>query len=288
MFQWPFKCNKMNRLLILVILCAFLKINGQNSVRVFYQLESKSNVKQDSADLDLYVLDIDIPKKSSKFYNYTYLKNDSVYLSMKKESDVRGSVNFDTRKMKYPIFNIGVLKQNATYEMVQILDGDVFRYLDGKDAKWSILSEKIRIGDYDCQKATATVGGRNWEVFFTVEISLPFGPYKFGGLPGLIVQAKDDSNSYIFTMVGLEKTNQKDFVPKIFTKGIKTTKEKYYKAFNAYKIDPVKKLRENIITYPDGDYMKLAQPLPSDYIKSREAKMKKYLLENDNYIEIKK
>lgn len=278
----------MNKLLKLVLMF-FISANfySQNSVRVYYQVESKPNIKQDSADVDVYVLDINTQKGNSKFYNYTYLKSDSVYISLKKESDMKGGVNFDSRNLKYPNFNIGVVKENSNYEMIQILDGEAFQYPDGKDAKWDISSHKMKIENYDCQEAKATIGGRKWTVYFATDLPFSYGPYKLGGLPGLIISAKDETNSYVFKMVGLEKiSDENSFTPGIFSRTIKTSKERYYKAFKNYTIDPAKKLRENIITYPDGNYMKLAQPLPPDYIKKREEKMLKYLKENDNYIEI--
>ncbi len=278
----------MNKLLKIIVVF-FINANfyAQNSIRVYYQVESKQDIKQDSADVDLYVLDINIKKGTSKFYNFTYLKSDSVYVSLKKQSDMKGAVNFDSRTMKYPNFNIGVLKENSKYDIIQMLDGDVFQYPDGKDSKWNISSEKTKIENYQCQKAKTTIGGRKWSVYFTTELPFYYGPYKLGGLPGLIVSAKDETDSYIFKMVGLEKINdESEFTPKIFSRIIKTSKEKYYRAFNNYKTDPVKKLRENIITYPDGDYMKLANPLSPEYIKKREEVMVKYLRENDNYIEI--
>lgn len=200
---------------------------------------------------------------------------------------MKGGVNFDSRTMKYPNFNIAVLKQNSSYETIQIFDGDIFQYPDGKDAKWDISARKAKIENYNSQEATATIGGRKWIVNFSTEIPFAYGPYKLGGLPGLIVSARDETDSYIFKIVGLEKIKQERvFTPKIFSRTIKTSKEKYYKAFKNYKVDPAKKLKENIITYPDGDFMTLAKPLSTDYIKKQENLMLKYLKDNDNYIEI--
>lgn len=51
------------------------------------------------------------------------------------------------------------------------------------------------------------------------------------------------------------------------------------------KKDPARKLRENIVTQPDGDYMKLANPLPADYIKRKEEEWKQYYKDNDNDID---
>jgi len=84
------------------------------------------------------------------------------------------------------------------------------------DFKWQLSNEHKRILIYDCQKATCTFRGRNYIAWFTSEIPIQNGPYKFGGLPGLILQISDDKDHYVFTCIGVEKP--KTIVPiKLFT-----------------------------------------------------------------------
>lgn len=276
-------------IITIVFLIAFnFNLYSQDSFRIYYKVESKSNIKQDSANIDIFVLDIDTKNQSSKFYNFTYLKTDSIYNSLKKESELKGLVSFNTKNITYPNFNIGVIKSYSNYNIIQILDGDIYEYPDGKDIKWNLTSEVSKIDNYNCQKAEGVIGGREWAVYYTKDIPLTYGPYKFGGLPGLILFANDKTNSYNFKMIAIEKTNaEQSFEPNIFNRAIKTTKEKFHKALNNYKIDPVKKLKQGIISYPDGSYIKLSNPLSDEYIKKRENIVLKYLNENDNYIEKK-
>lgn len=58
---------------------------------------------------------------------------------------------------------------------------------------WSIdynISKKI--DKYLCYKATAIFRGSNIVAYFTKEIPYPTGPYKFGGLPGLILEVYEE------------------------------------------------------------------------------------------------
>ena len=59
---------------------------------------------------------------------------------------------------------------------------------------WQIENSKDTIiAGYTCQKATTTFRGRDYEAYFTNEIANQGGPWKFDGLPGLIlsVTSKD-------------------------------------------------------------------------------------------------
>jgi len=69
---------------------------------------------------------------------------------------------------------------------------------------WVIHSNAHRLlGSFDCQKATGVFGGREYEVWFTYDIPIPSGPFKLGGLPGLILEARtfDDKVSFTFSSI---------------------------------------------------------------------------------------
>ena len=74
--------------------------------------------------------------------------------------------------------------------------------------EWKFSDEETdSIMGYDCRKATVEFAGRNYTAWFTPEIPLPFGPYKFGGLPGLILKLEDAERQYIWEAVGFERDN---------------------------------------------------------------------------------
>lgn len=74
--------------------------------------------------------------------------------------------------------------------------------------EWNFSDEETdSIIGYDCRKATVEFAGRSYTAWFTSEIPLPFGPYKFGGLPGLILKLEDAEQQYIWEAVGFERDN---------------------------------------------------------------------------------
>ena len=59
--------------------------------------------------------------------------------------------------------------------------------------------------DWKLQKATTDFGGRKWTAWFTTEIPYSEGPYKFKGLPGLVVELSDSENNFQFELVKISK-----------------------------------------------------------------------------------
>lgn len=59
---------------------------------------------------------------------------------------------------------------------------------------------------YECRKATTEFAGRQYTAWFTPEIPLPFGPYKFGSLPGLILKIEDGERQFVWEAVGFQRT----------------------------------------------------------------------------------
>ncbi|MEO7531474.1 MAG: GLPGLI family protein [Sediminibacterium sp.] len=69
---------------------------------------------------------------------------------------------------------------------------------------WVIIQETKVIKGFPCQKATCKFRGRNYEAWFCSQIPYSNGPWKLGGLPGLILEAYDVNKEVTFTFVGFE------------------------------------------------------------------------------------
>jgi len=70
--------------------------------------------------------------------------------------------------------------------------------------QWTLESEKQTICGYQCQRATCHWRGRDYEAWFTSAIPLKSGPWKFGGLPGLIMKIYDTKHLYTWEAVSVE------------------------------------------------------------------------------------
>lgn len=95
------------------------------------------------------------------------------------------------------------------------------------DFKWKLAAGDTLILDKFCKKATCSYAGRNYVAWYTEEVNLPYGPYIFGGLPGLIMYLHDTKYNWVFTCNGIEKaTKLRDMYLYKDKRYQKTTREK--------------------------------------------------------------
>lgn len=66
------------------------------------------------------------------------------------------------------------------------------------DFEWKLIDETKPIGNFSCQKAETHFRGRKYTAWYTRSIPLPYGPWKFHGLPGLILEVTDEKEEVKF------------------------------------------------------------------------------------------
>jgi len=64
---------------------------------------------------------------------------------------------------------------------------------------WTITEETKKIANYECVKAKTYFRGRNYEAWFTKDIPVWAGPWKFSGLLGLILEVYDTEKKVFIT-----------------------------------------------------------------------------------------
>lgn len=71
--------------------------------------------------------------------------------------------------------------------------------------EWKITGKTTQVLGYECNEAVTDFRGRLWHVWFTYAIPLRYGPWKLGGLPGLILKAEDADGLYTYELIGIQK-----------------------------------------------------------------------------------
>lgn len=141
--------------------------------------------------------------------NYT-----SIYYKVVKEKTNNRILTFDRP---------GNVKTNAYYiESLDVLG-------------WNIKSDTATINGIKCQRADLQFGNRYWSAWFAPDIPITDGPYKFAGLPGLIVRIADSQKYWSFDMLSLNKI-QKEVVINFDTglEPIRMEKREFYKSKRNY------------------------------------------------------
>lgn len=137
-------------------------------------------------------------------------------------------------------------KGEELYDEYDLLETTILKLQTKDTQNWKLTNESKKVKDLTLQKATTHYGGRDWTAWFTKEIPFQEGPYKFHGLPGLIVELYDDKNDYKFDLVKsvkLDKHVNNMFIKMSKEMSVSTTWEKYKSTKLAYYESPINFLR---------------------------------------------
>ncbi len=63
---------------------------------------------------------------------------------------------------------------------------------------WRMEEGSKEIIGYRCRRATVSFRGRHYTAWYAPDLPLPYGPWSFHGLPGLILEIRDDTNRVAF------------------------------------------------------------------------------------------
>jgi GLPGLI family protein len=101
---------------------------------------------------------------------------------------------------------VNKIYQESKMELLTEMMAKLYKYFQPLNLMdWKINNQTKVINGYKCQKATTSYAGRDYVAWFDSEIPISDGPYKFYGLPGLIISVYDTKEHYKFDLVGLEK-----------------------------------------------------------------------------------
>ncbi len=73
---------------------------------------------------------------------------------------------------------------------------------------WELIEGDSTILGYACKPATTTFRGRKYTAYYAPELALPYGPWKFSGLPGLILALSDEKGEHKYTAIGIEEIKE--------------------------------------------------------------------------------
>lgn len=196
-----------------------------------------------------------IGNNKSMFVSYWKLCSDTAFNNMQSIEDVKEyaanpSLRPPTARVQYRLFK-NYPKDFFTY--TRAIPPDIYKYEEPMNQlNWIIEDSIIKWKKHNIQKATTEYGGRKWEAWFTPEIPISEGPYKFHGLPGLILKIKDSKEHYVFVLDIIEAAEEGAVIE--FANGIRyinTDKKGYYQAYEYFRNDIINRAKEVGIDAPD-------------------------------------
>ena len=104
--------------------------------------------------------------------------------------------------------------------------------------QWELVPGDSVIAGYTCHRAQTHYRGRDYTAWYTEEIPLSYGPYKFRGLPGLIACIYDRDRDHVFTLQGFERAPAGEMIYRKEREYFKTTRERLQEANRRYMANP--------------------------------------------------
>ena len=74
--------------------------------------------------------------------------------------------------------------------------------------EWQFIpDDTIRLSNYLCNKAQINYAGRNYTAWYALDYPISYGPFKFWGLPGLIIKIEEESGLFIWELYKMNKVH---------------------------------------------------------------------------------
>lgn len=203
----------MNRIISIMMLFVALVSSAQQKAQIKVGYDYEVNVNGQVRKADYILLS---GQQGSLFYNPTALWMDVI------SKDDAACQAYGAMASKLQESGRGNEVPNRANSMYVIKDFEKQRktvYDDFSDQyavydepfgemQWEVVADSTKtILGYECVMARSSYHGRDWTAWFAPEIPVSDGPWKFAGLPGLILKAMESKGLHSFTANGIETTD---------------------------------------------------------------------------------
>ncbi len=125
------------------------------------------------------------------------------------------------------IASVGNLDEGTYTNHYKFLTRDFLVTGELPELAWKLTGEEGMLLDRQVMKATATMDSVSVEAWFAPEISAPFGPDNYGGLPGLILMLSIDDGSKLYEATSITLDTEIEIT--VPDKGRPVTQEEFEK-----------------------------------------------------------
>ncbi|GEQ85577.1 hypothetical protein ULMS_10850 [Patiriisocius marinistellae] len=142
-----------------------------NSFKSIYEIDHTKSLTEDNVNNKNEDIVIGLSSKENEFVYKDFYKNESYYV------------------------------ETVEFKFIHIIDSL-------NTMRWELKEEFEEIFGFKCQKAITSYGGRNYIAFFTTEMAFANGPWRFDGLPGLILNVTSDDSVFSILATSIKLVNK--------------------------------------------------------------------------------
>lgn len=227
---------KMKKYIYIIFLFVFCKVYSQSNYN--YKFTYRVTFQEDSTEIksrwaeDMVLL---VNEEESLYVSPVKIIIDSIRNDVLKKGGGYMEIIEAKKRLPRNIIQYSIRKKYKAKKT--IFQDKIFnRFLEFDEQlypfKWELKNETKLILGYKCSLAETKYKGRIYKAWYSVKMPIQNGPWKFGGLPGLIFQISDSNNHYSFILQEIKKETKK-FPPLVDkNKLIKTTKDNYKRAID--------------------------------------------------------
>ncbi|MBO8465961.1 MAG: GLPGLI family protein [Bacteroidetes bacterium] len=187
---------------------AYMRVQYEMSFRMAVAAYTQEELDKIEFTEDKYLTDkriIEIGDEVRKDYS-GYLEAADLRNRQWEEEGKPLYTSFEGNGNVYPfevfMFNDGRIRTNSR----TLATGPILQWEEeAPEMQWSLSDGRDTVLGYPCMEASLEFAGRSYTAWFSPDIPVPYGPYKFGGLPGLILKIGDDSGHYTWEATGIEQ-----------------------------------------------------------------------------------
>ena len=214
------------------------------NIQILYELKfMPDTLARDNYDRRTTVLNLS-PEGISNYCEYSLFKLDSIKAPHIEHEKVRLSIINEAIKYSGRVYDSYYIvkswpeKGQLFFRGTAGIDG-YFKYTDDLPVfGWKVdFSKTKEVAGYTCHSAQGSYAGRDYQAWFTMDIPINDGPWKFQGLPGLILEVFSLDKEYSYTCMSIRKTEGPLIVTGVDV-AMKTSREKFLKIYERNKRNP--------------------------------------------------
>lgn len=173
---------------------------------ITYRFRYKATEKDDSLSHD-DLMDLQLGRKYNAFFSRN-LRD----LDIRNTKELKTTMQFQTVPENYVGFDLLVSHGDSTTIVTNRVPytSQVIEYTENTpDPAWTyVFEDTATVMGYHCHAAKCNYGGREWKVYYTNDIPLPYGPWKLNGVKALVLKAEDSGHNFVFEAEGLTQKKQ--------------------------------------------------------------------------------